>query len=50
MKQKLTRVKSTDKALYDKIMDDLRHLQAGPIDKNSFDCLYRLLKKKWDSQ
>ena len=47
VKQRLTSVKSTDPSIYHKIMDDLRDLQAGAVDKVSFSILYGLFKKKW---
>ena len=47
VKQRLAGVKSTDPLIYHKIMDDLRGMQAGAVDKESFSVLYRLLKKKW---
>ena len=47
VKQRLASVKSTDPSIYHKIMEDLRGLQAGAVDKVSFSILYGLFKKKW---
>jgi hypothetical protein len=47
VKQRLGSVKSTDPSIYHKIMEDLRGLQAGAVDKVSFSILYGLFKKKW---
>ena len=50
VKQKLAKVKSSDKAVYNKILDDLRSLQAGAVDDESFSILYDLFKQKWLEQ
>ena len=47
VRQRLSRVKTTDKAIYNKIMEDIRILQAGAVDEESFSILYSLLTKKW---
>ena len=50
VKQRLTKVRKVDQAVYHKILDDLRSLQAGAIDEESFFILYGLLRKKWLEQ
>ena len=47
VKQKLTKVKSVDAAVYKKIIDDIRVLQTSAVDKESFFTLYKLLENKW---
>ena len=47
VKPRLAGMKFTDPVIYHKIMDDLRGLQAGAVDKVYFSILYGLFKKKW---
>ena len=47
VKQRLAKVKSTDHAVYNKIIDNIRTLQASAVDEESFAILYSMFVKKW---
>ena len=47
MKDRLGGVKNVDASIYHKILDDIRTLQYGAPDEESFHILFSLLTKKW---
>ena len=47
MKDRLAGVKNVDTSIYRKIIDDIRTLQYGAADEESFHILFGLLAKKW---
>ena len=47
VRQRLSKVRSTDQAVYNKIFEDFMTLQASAIDEESFTILYSMFVNKW---